>query len=178
MKERLRQMLEYFGINQTEFASRTGISKATLSHILSTGGRGGNLSDATVDKIVVAFPSLNKDWIVRGVGSMVNSSSAQEPTLFSDINEAPNKPVAPIEKKTEQQRTTVNNVNQPSANTSTEYDLQPVSINISDSFNESQSEQTVYQHSSKPVNQESPKRKITRIVIFFDDNTFTEHLPQ
>lgn len=182
MKERLRQMLEYFGINQTEFASRTGISKATLSHILSTGGRGGNLSEATIDKIVIAFPSINRDWIALGVGSMVNSSIAEEPNLFTDIPETQNQPVASIEKKTERQRTTVNNVNQvanqSNISSSSETVTQPTTINISDSFVDNSNEQSIYKHSSKQENQVLLKRKITRIVIFFDDNTFTEHLPQ
>ena len=184
MKERLRQVLEYFSINQTEFASRTGISKATLSHILSAGGRGGNLSDPTIDKIVTAFPSLNRDWIARGNGSMINSDSTNEPNLFTSIERSSqssipkNQPIRNQEEKHEKRQQTVPNVNNSVNQDSFANESRKETLNVSDSFVAYPTENQVYSKDVNSIHSAHQKRKITRIVIFYDDNSFTEHLPQ
>ena len=184
MKERLRQVLEYFSINQTEFASRTGISKATLSHILSAGGRGGNLSDPTIDKIVTAFPSLNRDWIARGNGSMINSDSTNEPNLFTNIERSSqssipkNQPIRNQEEQHEKRQQTVPNVNNSVNQDSFANESRKETLNVSDSFVAYSTENQVYLKDVNSIHSAHQKRKITRIVIFYDDNSFTEHLPQ
>lgn len=184
MKERLRQVLEYFGINQTEFASRTGISKATLSHILSAGGRGGNLSDPTIDKIVTAFPLLNRDWIARGNGSMINSDLTNEPNLFTNIERSlqssipKNQPIRNQEEQHEKRQQTISNVNHQVNQNSFANESRKETLNVSDSFVAYPTENQVYSKDVNSIHSAHQKRKITRIVIFYDDNSFTEHLPQ
>ena len=186
MKERLRQVLEYFGINQTEFASRTGISKATLSHILSAGGRGGNLSDPTIEKIVTAFPSLNRDWIARGNGSMINSDLTNEPNLFTNIERSLQSSISKnqhIRHKQEEKHQQIvpnvnNSVNHQVNQDSSANESRNETLNVSDSFVAYPTENPIYSQDANNIKSIPQKRKITRIVIFYDDNSFTEHLPQ
>ena len=82
---RIKEIMEYFHLNQTEFAERTGIPKSNLSKIL-----GGSLAcgPGTMNKVVLAFTNLNKDWILYGVGKMLaNTTPAINQTnIQGDIN--------------------------------------------------------------------------------------------
>jgi transcriptional regulator with XRE-family HTH domain len=81
---RIKEIMEYFHLNQTEFAERTGIPKSNLSKIL-----GGSLAcgPGTMNKVVLAFTNLNKDWILYGVGEMlVNTTPTINQTNINGDN--------------------------------------------------------------------------------------------
>ena len=81
---RIKEIMEHFHLNQTEFAERTGIPKSNLSKIL-----GGSLAcgPGTMNKIVLAFTNLNKDWILYGTGEMLaNTTPAINQTNINGDN--------------------------------------------------------------------------------------------
>lgn len=78
---RIKEIMEYFHLNQRAFAERTGISKSNLSKIL-----GGTLTcgPGTMNRVALAFNNINKDWVLYGVGTMLLDDNTA-PTISGDI---------------------------------------------------------------------------------------------
>ena len=72
MKERIEKIMEYKQMTAAVFADRIGIQRSTLAHILN--GRN-NPSLDVVMKIHQCFEDINLEWLLDGIGSMVNNSS-------------------------------------------------------------------------------------------------------
>ena len=72
MRERIKQLLQHYGITQSEFAARINVSKGAVSHVMSSGGRHGNFSDEKIVSILDAFPDINREWLVNGIGDMLS----------------------------------------------------------------------------------------------------------
>ena len=66
MKKRLIEFLKYLGIGQDKFAKNVGLSRGYVNNIKE------NITMKTVDKILKAYPELNKNWLLTGEGEMLN----------------------------------------------------------------------------------------------------------
>lgn len=73
MKERLRQIIEYYNISVNAFSVKNGINESTIRKILTenTSIRSDNLA-----KIAENFPEINLDWLITGRGEMIFSQAA------------------------------------------------------------------------------------------------------
>ena len=69
MKKRLIAFLKYLGIGQDKFAKNVGLSRGYVNNIKD------NITMKTVDKILKAYPELNKSWLLTGEGEMLNEKS-------------------------------------------------------------------------------------------------------
>ena len=65
MNTRIKQIIEHEGLTDAEFADRTGIKRATLSHCLS--GRN-DVSKDIILKIHNAYPQVSVNWLMFGEG--------------------------------------------------------------------------------------------------------------
>ncbi len=84
-RERIELIMKSYGMTPSQFADRTGIQRASVSHIIS--GRN-KPSLEVLQKIYDAFPELDVKWLMTGVGEEpvangVASSNVPENTLFS-----------------------------------------------------------------------------------------------
>lgn len=83
MKDRLRQIIEYYNISVNAFSVKNGINESTIRKILTenTSIRSDNLA-----KIAENFPEINLDWLITGRGEMIFSqpSSATPQNASSD----------------------------------------------------------------------------------------------
>lgn len=83
MKDRLRQIIEYYNISVNAFSVKNGINESTIRKILTenTSIRSDNLA-----KIAENFPEINLDWLITGRGEMIFSqpSSASPQNASSD----------------------------------------------------------------------------------------------
>jgi transcriptional regulator with XRE-family HTH domain len=77
MIERIREILKARQLTPTQFADAISIARPIVSHILS--GRN-KPSLEVVQKIIAAFPDLSLPWLLSGVGEML-ASVALEPAL-------------------------------------------------------------------------------------------------
>jgi hypothetical protein len=68
MKKRLLEFLSYLGIGQTKFEERAGLSRGYINKLK------GNMKLDTINKIVLAYPEINKEWLISGVGEMLKDS--------------------------------------------------------------------------------------------------------
>lgn len=83
--ERVKMILLSQKMTNIQFAQATGISMASLSHLLS--GRS-NPTIQIYDKIRAAFPDLNPTWLAFGIGEMYlpNATGVDMSQAVSDAN--------------------------------------------------------------------------------------------
>ncbi|MCK5170426.1 MAG: helix-turn-helix transcriptional regulator [Bacteroidales bacterium] len=83
MKERIIQFLSENNLTSTRFADVIGVQRSSISHILS--GRNKPSYDF-IEKMLIAYPDLNAQWLITGNGDMYTNP----PSLFdqkdSDLN--------------------------------------------------------------------------------------------
>ena len=69
---RIKEIMEYFHLNQTEFAEKTGIPKSNLSKIL---GGAYACGPGTMNRVALAFTNISKDWVLYGIGTMLANTT-------------------------------------------------------------------------------------------------------
>lgn len=163
MNKRLQQFLNAENISQSEFADKIKVARASVSHVLS--GRNKPGWDF-INSMLENYPNLSAEWLLTGNGRMYKSSLFPEPApvaktaetepedLFSSANvvETANKTaVKPAQTPQEspirvQETVNVRNIQSPERP-----DSPPVPLQVIDN-----------------------QRKISKIVVFYDDNTFIE----
>lgn len=163
MKERLERILRRYKLNQKEFAEKVGINKSTLSHIFSKNGRGGNLSQSTLEKIVYTFPDINMNWLRDGMGEMLRSNAAMVSQTTIDFNDK--QVQEPVKAAIEEPF-----VNNESAQKAVENEI--------DNEIDNEIEHSNIERLNQFPLHEFNEKKIRRIVIFYTDNTFTDYLPE
>jgi transcriptional regulator with XRE-family HTH domain len=78
MRTRLQQFLQAENMSPSRFADQIGIQRSGVSHILS--GRNKPGFDF-IEKMLLAYPSLNAEWLITGKGKMYKEAKAA--SLFS-----------------------------------------------------------------------------------------------
>ena len=167
MIDRLISYIEYRGFLASQFADAVGMPRSSFSQLMS--GRNKSINDATIVKIHAAFPDLSIQWLLFGEGDM----------LTNGIELAPISSVC----------------NEPSSQV-----LQQPQLSIfgeSEIFEAVQVDERPYAQENapkKPANDvpavpkmpvEVPMaalkqrdRKIVKVVVFYDDNTYEAFVPQ
>lgn len=69
MQERIRKVMEHYGLTQQEFAAKLGLSAATISSIFT--GRT-KPTNNHVQAIHRQFPEINTNWLLFGEGEMID----------------------------------------------------------------------------------------------------------
>jgi transcriptional regulator with XRE-family HTH domain len=67
MQAQIQEILTKERISSSQFADRIGVQRSSVSHVLS--GRNKPGFDF-IQKILVAFPEINGDWLITGSGEM------------------------------------------------------------------------------------------------------------
>ncbi len=147
-KERIEKIMATEGLNATQFAVEIGIQSSTLSHILN--GRN-KPSLEVIKRILNRFRAINSDWLMLGIGSMYRSGKQAQQSLAFDI-----KPQLPS-KNIEQKKT----------------------VPADEAQKPSLSTQEKPQTELQPPKSAAPAAKsITRIIVFYSDNSFDELVRQ
>ena len=74
MVDRIKQILEYSQMSTSAFADKIDISRSSLAHIFA---RRNQPSLDVAKKILVAFPEISTEWLIMGMGKMLQSVPAQ-----------------------------------------------------------------------------------------------------
>ena len=147
MKDRIQAFLQSENKSYAQFAEEIGVQPSGISHILS--GRNNPSLDFVI-KMLHRYPSLSHEWLLFGRGPMYRQVS--QPTLFEDEpSEDLGVRSGPIEIE--------------------EGDSDP---GIDSGLHESRREAAGVFHAGAGEPGAGP-RKLTRIVMFFSDKTFTEY---
>lgn len=83
MKDRLRQIIEYYNVSVNAFSVKIGVSEAAIRRFLTDKN---GLSVDTLTKISNIYSEINLDWLITGRGEMIFSqpSSASPQNASSD----------------------------------------------------------------------------------------------
>ncbi|MBR1809535.1 MAG: hypothetical protein IJ776_09150 [Paludibacteraceae bacterium] len=71
-KERLLQFLQHLGIGQNRFSKQAGISSGNIAH-----WRNGVIPPKSLEKIRMAYPELNVNWLLTGEGEMIKNNDSR-----------------------------------------------------------------------------------------------------
>ena len=183
MRDRIQALLENEQMTNKQFADAVGINPAAVSHLLA--GRNKPSFDL-VYKILGAFPSLNADWLIMGKEPMykegstlthtatpsATTSAPLEPDLFSlhgisvdDSNATATEPSRSVATQVETPVTP--EVSEPAASSVSD---EPPVASVHPTSDMPPAPQTII----REVIKEQPARKIVRVVVYFDDNTYED----
>ena len=91
-RERIELLMKCYDLSPSQFADKTGIQRASVSHIIS--GRNKPSLEVML-KIYEAFPSIDMKWLMMGAGeaptrqaAMEGAASVAPDTLFAGQNSA------------------------------------------------------------------------------------------
>ena len=164
---RIKIFLQEMSISVTQFADACNISRPTISQILNY--RNKRISDEIVTKIHAAFPQLSVYWLLFGEGSMFYGDSIERnvyPSLESNIRD--------------------NTTEYPGLFNS-QADIKPnikqnTTINQKSESNDVQSsiispDLLVDNKKFEKINLNTQSRIISKIVVFYNDNSFESFGP-
>lgn len=153
MKDRIRKIMEYEQLSPSLFADKLHVGRAVISHILN--GRN-NPSLDVVTRILSKMDYINSDWLLTGDGNMIKSESDKETdhnnhSTVKQQHEAPD-------------LFSQNFINTPISRVENEY-RKEIDVKHSQNVVEEALKQEV-------IYQKAPDRKISKIIIYYNDNTF------
>ncbi|HEY5570334.1 MAG TPA: helix-turn-helix transcriptional regulator [Bacteroidales bacterium] len=141
MKERIEKIMKQEHLSASKLADIANIQRSAMSHILS--GRNRPSLDIAL-KILEAFPTLNSDWLIRGIGPMCKDDT-QNASLFQ--NSGFENEIFPAQRQENSESRKENDLRQ-GENASNVSDNQPIII------------------------QKNVSKSVTKIVVFYSDGTF------
>ncbi|MBX0289378.1 helix-turn-helix transcriptional regulator [Hymenobacter sp. HSC-4F20] len=180
IEQRIRELLAARQLSPTQFADTIGVSRPIVSHILS--GRN-KPSLEVVQKIIGAFPELSLSWLLSGSGQMLDLPplQASETATVRPLRghregnstpkaakalEAPKAAPSPASSEPVQATQALSTVPEPPAH-ATATEALPVSAPLLASPPEAQAAAFA-----------TAGKRIRRIVIFYQDGTFSDFQPE
>ena len=106
-RERIELLMKCYDLTPSQFADKTGIQRASVSHIIS--GRNKPSLEVML-KIYDAFPEVDMKWLMMGVGEVPVRKSVQvvektaSETLFAESNSQQSRDEAPLFNSVEMER--------------------------------------------------------------------------
>ena len=162
MNTRLDQFIAAENISKAEFADNIGVARASVSHILA--GRNKPSYDF-ITGIMQRYPRLNMEWLLAGKGKMYKDLSV------SPVPEAAPAYVPPTDdREPDREQPDLFSMEENETTTPRESIIsRPDELSPADSA--ATEGESVPEYTPKTtVNQ----RKIAKIVVFYDDNTYQE----
>lgn len=145
MKERIIQFLTENNLTSTKFADIISVQRSSISHILS--GRNKPSFDF-IEKMLIAYPDLNAQWLITGKGNMLTN----QPLLFNN-----------------------DEIQKQNILTSRESNIQNITEN---SIGEINSEKEISFKNDKQLATNDNSSKIERVIVFYSNGSFKEYQPE
>lgn len=77
--ERITDLIKALGENTNSFASKIGVSQSTIATALK---RNKGVNSEFIEKIFIAFPIVNYDWLLSGKGEMFKKNEPKQEAIF------------------------------------------------------------------------------------------------
>jgi transcriptional regulator with XRE-family HTH domain len=168
LRERIELLISTKGMTNATFAEKIGVQPSNISHVLS--GRNKPSLDLVM-KILNSFKELKTEWLLHGQGSMT-----RDYTLFE---------LDDIEEVTKTKDETLNKAvkTEPvSEKTATD---KPLAVKHEENYGKSiknEVDKEKIEEVVKPdrkIEKKNPhKKSVERIVIFYEDKSFSEYFPE
>ena len=82
--DKLRCMLDYFGMSQNAFAAKANLNRVMINNYLN----GSQPTYETLSNLLNAFPQISAEWLMRGEGSMLKENTPKEMTYAQSYSES------------------------------------------------------------------------------------------
>ena len=153
-------MMKSQNLTSSQFADKLGVQRSGMSHILS--GRNKPSLDFVL-KVLAGFPDLNPQWLLQGKGKMyVNMAEVVE------VRKEEN-PGAPLPLGGTGQEPGIPAYDKGESLTDALLNMAPTERDTEQAEQEEREEERDFKS--------EPKKKISRIVLFYNDGTFSEFAP-
>lgn len=193
MVDRIKQVLEYSQMSTSAFADKIDISRSSLTHIF-TGRNQPSLDVAK--KILLAFPEISTEWLIMGMGNMLQSVQPQpsKPAAQATSEVSPNtleqaqfdlfaeasEPSAHEEISSPLDADSVKDVGSEEVNASLSSVVEPEVVQKSQTRAKARTSETniSVRESKRDRNFNSRgDKKIVQIVFFYEDKSFEIYTP-
>lgn len=184
ISSRLKEFLDYTGMQSTQFADSCGIPRPSFSQLLR--GRNKKVSDEVITKIHESFPQLSILWLMFGEGNMVNNANIE---ISEPQNTAKTESYSNDSPDTQTIDFTLD-FNENLQDEVSEKKSEPTSTNTftfaspADSpaepleFTQAISDETEAAKPTPPLPKSSGKgKRVTGIVVYYDDCTYESFIP-
>jgi transcriptional regulator with XRE-family HTH domain len=161
-KSKIEVLMREFNLNSAQFAEEVGIKNSTLSHILNDRNKP---SLDVLKKILGRFQQINPEWLILDNGKMFRPIlNSQDPTLFDSIDLNISKSDIYNDKIQDNSESNkqVKEIIQDKVVSTSEISNQKIE-NVEKIIEKVYIPQIEYKH-----------KNISRIIIYYDDNTFEE----
>lgn len=193
MKERILQLLDLEQLTPSKFADIIGVQRSSVSHVIS--GRN-NPSFDFIQKTLKAFPGLNAEWLILGKGTMYEQMGRRGTgTLFDEGRgegtSTRTEMDASVEELENQDETKAGvafekNKSQVEARRLSEAEEGTTDLQVEQSGTEGPGLSAVASVSGKPgksvkerpdLTEEAARKRISRVILLYEDDTFTSFDP-
>jgi len=82
--QRLKKIIDYYGLSASSFADKIGVQRSSISHILS--GRNKPSLDFVM-KILSSFPEVDLYWLLNGKGSFPKEMQNEEQKIITEAKQ-------------------------------------------------------------------------------------------
>lgn len=159
ISSRLKELIRFLGLSDSQFADTCEISRATLSLLLS--GKNKKISDVLLSQIHKAFPEVSILWLLFGEGDYLSSKNSAD----NDVATGSDVLVFPEEDADSDVHGNLIPLNR----------LEPLIQNVvTQSINSYFDEKSL---GLKSNSEKSRPRKVKQITVYYDDSTFETFTP-
>jgi DNA-binding XRE family transcriptional regulator len=153
IKERIIEIMNYKKLSHSQFAEKVGIQRSTVSHIIKDRNKP---SMRVCENILARFTDINPDWLYTGKGNMVKNENRTIPGSLFDS------PTTLIPQNTPESNINIRTI----GNNGREIGVKTP-------------EKDIKQDAIKEVIiQKTEPKNISKIIIYYDDNTFETFIPE
>ncbi len=175
MKDRIKKLMESQHMTQQVFAKFLGISPATLSSIFCDRTKP---TITIVEAIKIAFPDVNTDWVMFGIGEMFTSPKQES----GDSENPTSSDYTPVGDSAEASLFPENNLSEPALNFAasafSHSDLVAVESQRRNSGGNAHQRSTRQEHQREEAKiVERQPRKVIEIRVYYDDLTYETFSP-
>lgn len=182
MVDRIKKVMDYYQLSSTNFADTIDINRSSLTHIFS--GRNQPSLDVA-KKILKAFPEVNTEWLVMGVGPMLKNETTPETPVTIVDNMSQTDLFGNYESETAPQ---IIEVTAPVPEEAPDIAEQPFESQEDTSVRKPTPATRSRRNTDSNISARESKRerifnsqddkKIVKIVFFYDDHSFEEYRPK
>ena len=82
INDRFKEVKDYFGLSVNKFAKMIGVSQPSAKAIIDGNNEPSNKA---IDGLAKGFPMISMEWLMRGIGNMLDGcgcTSPEDPSLY------------------------------------------------------------------------------------------------
>jgi transcriptional regulator with XRE-family HTH domain len=171
MVNRIKEIMSFYEISPSKFADLLDVPRSTISHIISERNKP---SLEFIQKVLDKFPEIETNWLIKGEGEI----TGREKNLFSGLHTSLKKELHDVKAIPLQKEEAIedlpaeNSVKRDNARADHKYEnVNEEKVSVQAPL-QSGNQNYIHEKSNNSV-----RKKITRIITFYADDTFDVYFP-